>query len=158
MEVVATPGTHCSGPINQDGTRNPLRNSAKFTGQTPPAAHRSSRHTLLALFVLSAVCWLSVVPFLHGKEHKRKVAAQDYGLGFSTEIAAPESEVLQAVEDVVNDGIIQGSKEFNKDKYIESATPATSSSSVSRVERARTCVLQGAQQRAGSRKFQGKPG
>ena len=76
---------------------------------------------------LSVLCLLSV-PLLHGKEHKRKVAAKDYGLGFSTEIAAPESEVLQAVEDVVNDGIIQGSKEFNKDKYIESATPATSSS------------------------------
>ena len=31
------------------------------------------------------------------------------------------------MEDVVNDGIIQGSKEFNKDKYIEKASPATSS-------------------------------
>jgi hypothetical protein len=68
------------------------------------------------------------VPLLQGREHKRKVAAGEYGLGFSTEVAAPESEVLQAVEDVVNDGIIQGSKEFNKDKYIESASPATSSS------------------------------
>ena len=72
--------------------------------------------------------WLSAVPVLHGREHKRKLKAEDYGLGFSTEIAAPESEVLQAVEDVVNDGIIQGSQEFSKDKYVESATPADSSS------------------------------
>ena len=105
-----------------------MRGFTKSAGQILPVANRSSRRNLFTLVVLSAVWWPSVVPFLHGKEHKRKVAAQDYGLGFSTEIAAPESEVLQAVEDVVNDGIIQGSKEFNKDKYIESASPATSSS------------------------------
>ena len=89
--------------------------------------HSPRRHWLI-LVVLSAVWWFSAVPLLHASEHKRKLKAEDYGLGFSTEIAAPESEVLQAVEDVVNDGIIQGSKEFNKDKYIESATPADSSS------------------------------
>jgi len=47
---------------------------------------------------------------------------------FSTEVTAPESEVLQAVEAVVDDGIIQGSFEYNKDKYIEKATAAASSS------------------------------
>ncbi len=99
---------------------------SKAAGPSHPVAGRSSWRNLLNLAVLSVLCLLSV-PLLHGKEHKRKVA-KDYGLGFSTEVAAPESEVLQAVEDVVNDGIIQGSKEFNKDKYIESASPATSSS------------------------------
>jgi len=44
------------------------------------------------------------------------------------EISAPENEVLQAVSEVVNDGIIQGSKEYNRDKYVENASPATSSS------------------------------
>jgi hypothetical protein len=46
---------------------------------------------------------------------------------FSTEITSPESEVLKAVEAIVNNGIIQGSKEYNKDKYIENAIAATSS-------------------------------
>ncbi len=64
---------------------------------------------------------------LHGGEHKRKIKTEDYGLGFSTEISAPENQVVDAVEAVVNDGIIQGSKEFNKDKYVENATAATSS-------------------------------
>jgi hypothetical protein len=61
----------------------------------------------------------------YGREKQKK---PDYGFGLSMEIPAPESEVLDAVEDVVNDGIIQGSKEYNKDQYIESATAAQSSS------------------------------
>ena len=48
-------------------------------------------------------------------------------MGFSTEITSPEGEVVKAVEAVVNDGVIQGSKEFSKDKYIEKASPADSS-------------------------------
>ena len=56
--------------------------------------------------------------------HKRK---EDFGLGFSGVIQAPESEVLDAVDAVVNDGIIQGSKEFSKDQYIENAVAASSS-------------------------------
>src|SRR5208337_4623454 len=73
---------------------------------------------LVALFLL----W-SALPLL-ADGHKRK---QDFGLGFSSVIQAPESEVLDAVEAVANNGIIQGSKEFNKDKYIEHATSAPSS-------------------------------
>jgi hypothetical protein len=51
----------------------------------------------------------------------------DSEASFSIEIPAPESEVLQAVKDVVNDGMIQGSKEYNRDRYVENASPATSS-------------------------------
>jgi hypothetical protein len=43
------------------------------------------------------------------------------------EIPSPEAEVLDAVEDVVNNGIIQGSKEYNKDQYVESAKAEPSS-------------------------------
>ena len=72
-----------------------------------------------------SVLWLALaVAPLRGHTHKKH---KDYGLGFSTEIAAPESEVLQAVGAVVEDGIIQGSFEYNKDKYIDHANAATSS-------------------------------
>lgn len=67
----------------------------------------------------------SLLP-LYGRERKTK--NEDYGLGFSTEIEAPESEVLQAVDDVISDGIIQGSKEYAKDKYIDKASAEASSS------------------------------
>jgi hypothetical protein len=77
------------------------------------------------LTVLSVLCFAFAVLPLYGREHKKK---EEYGLIFSTEIAAPESEVLEAVEAVANDGIIQGSFEYNKDKYITHATSVTSSS------------------------------
>ena len=74
---------------------------------------------------LLIVFWLAIaVGPLRGRDHKKH---EDYGLGFSTEIDAPEREVLQAVETVVDNGIIQGSFEYNKDKYIDKATAATSS-------------------------------
>jgi len=82
----------------------------------------------VALAALLALLFFSLAPPVRARQHKRKVKAEDYGLGFSTEISAPESEVLQAVEEVVNDGIIQGSKEFNKDTFIDSATTASSTS------------------------------
>jgi len=87
--------------------------------------HRAGLGGRLVLTGLSFL-WLALaIAPLHGYTHKKK--HEDYGLGFSTEVAAPESEVLQAVGAVVEDGIIQGSFEYNKDKYIEHAAAATSS-------------------------------
>jgi hypothetical protein len=76
--------------------------------------------TLSLLLLL--VC---VVSPLYSREHKTR--KEEYGLGFSIEIPAPESEVLQAVDEVINDGMIEGSKEYNKDKYVDKADPASSS-------------------------------
>lgn len=77
----------------------------------------------LAVAAFFVLLLFAVLP-LHGSEHKKK---EDFGAGFSIEISAPEAEVLQAVASVVNDGIIEGSLEYNKDKYIQNAVPATSS-------------------------------
>jgi hypothetical protein len=46
---------------------------------------------------------------------------ENYGGGLSVSVPATEQELLQAVQDVVADGIIQGSKEYNKDEYISGA-------------------------------------
>jgi hypothetical protein len=78
------------------------------------------------VLTLCTVAWLALAAApLPGRDHKKH---EDFGLGFSTEIEASESEVLQAVETVVDNGIIQGSFEYNKDKYIEKANAVTSSS------------------------------
>jgi len=74
--------------------------------------------TTTALCIL--LLW--VIPTAYGREHKQK--KDDFGLGYSTEISAPESDVLEAVRAVVNDGMIQGSKEYNNDKFIEKADSA----------------------------------
>jgi hypothetical protein len=57
---------------------------------------------------------------------RNKSSTEAFGAGLSVTVTAPESEVLQAVQDVVADGIIQGSKEYNKDEYISGAEAAES--------------------------------
>jgi|SRR5579862_460077 len=104
----------------------------RISGQTtisahlkyPPVSAKRGRTSLAFVAWFSVFMLWSVLP-LHGREHKTK--NDDYGLGYSSEIAAPEAEVSQAIYDVVNDGIIQGSKEYNKDKNIDKASPADSS-------------------------------
>ncbi len=52
--------------------------------------------------------------------------ATQYGAGLIVNVPFPESEVAQVVQDVVQNGIIRGTKEYNKDQYITDANPATS--------------------------------
>ncbi len=96
--------------------------SPRAVKETPQATRRA-RFTLAAAMLLLL---LNLAPPLHAREQKKKKA--DYGAGLSTEISSPEDTVVQAVEAVVNDGIIQGSKEYNKDKFVDRAMPAASSS------------------------------
>jgi len=63
------------------------------------------------------------IPPLSARE---KDSAQ-YGEGLIVNVPFPETEVSQAVEDVVQNGIIRGSKEYNKDEYITGAKALTSS-------------------------------
>jgi hypothetical protein len=57
-----------------------------------------------------------------------KNKGEDYGAGLSVRVPVPEQQLLQAVEDVVADGIIQGTKEYNKDEYVSGAEAADHSS------------------------------
>jgi hypothetical protein len=57
-----------------------------------------------------------------------KAPQENYGLGLAVNVPASEQELVQAVQDVVSDGIIQGSKEYNKDEYIAGADAADSTS------------------------------
>jgi polyhydroxyalkanoate synthesis regulator phasin len=50
-----------------------------------------------------------------------------YGEGLIVNIPLPESEVEQVVEDVAQNGVIRGTKEYNKDEFISGAKAATSS-------------------------------
>ncbi len=125
MEAVVAHQFQLLGPTENAGWK-PFSGQSAASGERRPTTNRRARRNRLTIAVLSVLWLLSAVPPLHGREHRRKPKAEDYGLGFSTEISAPESEVVQAVEDVVNDGIIRGSKEYNKDQYIDQASPADS--------------------------------
>ncbi len=56
----------------------------------------------------------------------REKDATQYGMGLIVNIPFTESEVAQVVEDVVQNGIIRGTKEYNKDEYVEGAAAANS--------------------------------
>lgn len=49
-----------------------------------------------------------------------------YGSGLIVNVPFPESEVTQVVQDVVQNGIIRGTKEYNKDEYVSGAASAAS--------------------------------
>jgi len=92
------------------------RNKTFALREYPWRRARQLRLTLFSIVILAVIVPLSA---------KTK---EDSEANFSMEIDAPESEVLQAVKAVVNDGMIQGSKEYNRDQYVENASAATSSS------------------------------
>jgi hypothetical protein len=56
----------------------------------------------------------------------REKNATHYGEGLIVNVPFPETEVAQVVQDVIQNGIIRGTKEYNKDEYISGAKPATS--------------------------------
>ncbi len=57
---------------------------------------------------------------------KREKDVLQYGEGLIVNIPLPEPEVAQVVEDVAQNTIIHGTKEYNKDEYIAGAVAATS--------------------------------
>jgi len=56
----------------------------------------------------------------------REKDATRYGMGLIINVPFRESDVVQVVQDAVQNGIIRGSKEYNKDEYIAGATAANS--------------------------------
>ncbi len=58
--------------------------------------------------------------------HAGKKDVLQYGAGLIVNVPLPEPEVAQVVEDVAQNTIIRGTKEYNKDEYITGAVAATS--------------------------------
>ena len=56
----------------------------------------------------------------------REKDATQYGMGLIVNVPFPEKEVAQVVQDVVGNGIIRGTKEYNRDEYVEGAAAASS--------------------------------
>jgi hypothetical protein len=81
----------------------------------------SQRRKCACALVAMLLCALSLPAWAREKD------ATDYGVGLITNIAAPESEVAQIVRDVAQNGIIRGTKEYNKDEYISGAEAAATS-------------------------------
>jgi hypothetical protein len=68
---------------------------------------------------------LSFAAILVPAKGKDKDVAQ-YGAGLIVNVPFPESEVVKVIQDVVQNGIIRGTKEYNKDEYVSGAVSASS--------------------------------
>jgi hypothetical protein len=76
------------------------------------------RKTGLILFlVLAAALQLS----------SREKDGTQWGMGLIVNVPFSESEVSKVIQDVVQNGIIRGTKEYNKDQYVTGAAAASSS-------------------------------
>src|SRR5271166_2632267 len=81
------------------------------------------RVTVSLLFLVATFVMLAnVTPFLHARE-KDKLS---YGEGLIVNVPFTEAEVEQVVQDVAQNGIIRGTKEYNKDEYVVGAKAADS--------------------------------
>lgn len=75
----------------------------------------------------ATACVLTVTVCLQVTHAKDKKDAVQYGAGLIVNVPYPEADVVKTVEDVVDNGIIRGSKEYAKDEYIKGAIPAKQS-------------------------------
>jgi hypothetical protein len=57
----------------------------------------------------------------------RENNAVQYGAGLIVNVPFPEAEVSRVVQEIVQDGIIRGTKEYSKDQYVTGAVAASSS-------------------------------
>jgi polyhydroxyalkanoate synthesis regulator phasin len=73
--------------------------------------------------LFAATLILSAAPLLQSRAKDRG----DYGAGLIMNLELPLNEVSLVVEEIVENGIIRGTKEYNKDEYVTGAVAATNS-------------------------------
>lgn len=83
---------------------------------------RCTRPTAAVWAIALVFCFAAHVPDLAARE---KDAVQ-YGAGLIVNVPFAEAEVVQVVQEVVQNGIIRGSKEYNKDEFVSGAEAAES--------------------------------
>lgn len=68
----------------------------------------------------------AVVLFSPAHLDAREKDAIQYGAGLIVNVPFPEAQVVQVVQDVAQNGIIRGTKEYSKDEYVTGASFASS--------------------------------
>ena len=74
---------------------------------------------------LRNAAWILVFMLLASSLPAREKNSVQYGMGLIVNIPTPVSEVSEAIADVVGNGIIRGTKEYNKDEYLSGAVAAS---------------------------------
>lgn len=77
--------------------------------------------------ILRRTIWLLAILFsMIFPLSAREKDTTPYGMGLIVNVPYPATEVAQVVQDVVQNGIIRGTKEYNKDEYVSGANAASS--------------------------------
>ncbi len=84
-----------------------------------PGCHRL-RPRAMGLLIAGAV-----VLFSSSHLDAREKDAIQYGAGLIVNVPFPEAQVVQVVQDVAQNGIIRGTKEYSKDEYVTGASFAS---------------------------------
>lgn len=79
---------------------------------------RSPRFLAFGLAIF-AVLSVSLLPSRLDARDKKD--ALQYGVGLIVNVPAPEADVVKAVDEVVQNGMIRGTKEYNKDEFVSGA-------------------------------------
>jgi hypothetical protein len=93
----------------------------KYQQRDSRICHALRNAVLLCPIVIFLILLLASIPL---PAREKDTAA--YGEGFIINIPFPETDVIQVVREVVQNGIIRGSKEYNKDEFITGATAVES--------------------------------
>jgi len=80
---------------------------------------RSKFFTALQLQIALVVFITLLLAIPHARAREKNKG--EYGAGLIVNVPFPEKEVIQVVGEVTQNGIIRGSKEYNKDQYITGA-------------------------------------
>jgi hypothetical protein len=117
MEMRERAGSFGSGKMAGESAMR--RIAAAFRSSFVPGRTCSSGASVFLFLLLFAVALPAA------GRGKNKAA---YGEGLTVSVPLPESEVEPIVEDVVQNGVIRGTKEYNKDEFVAGAVAASSSS------------------------------
>jgi hypothetical protein len=92
--------------------------------QRRPRILRNGRNAVRRHILILIACmmiWIGILP-VYGREKD----TTQYGAGLIVNVPFPEADVKQAVKEVSENGIIRGSKEYERDQYITGAEVANS--------------------------------
>ncbi|MCU1300838.1 MAG: hypothetical protein JWQ87_1122 [Candidatus Sulfotelmatobacter sp.] len=78
--------------------------------------------TLWHLLLVIVIVWVIALPVASLAKDKLS-----YGEGLIVNVPMPETEVATVVEDIAQNGVIRGTKEYNKDEFVAGAKAASSS-------------------------------
>lgn len=97
--------------------------NSKFVSEKLWRSGRTSGLTSIALWKTTTILILSVAAFALPPREKD---ATQYGMGLIVNLPFGENEVSQVVQDVIQNGLIRGTKEYNKDEFVSGAVEAKS--------------------------------